>query len=48
MKTIVTGGAGFLVSHLCDLLLEKGDEVICIDNLVTGTLDQSMFFDQVC
>ena len=36
MKTIITGGAGFLGSHLCDLLLEKGHEVICIDNLVTG------------
>jgi len=36
MKTIVTGGAGFLGSHLCDLLLKKGHEVICIDNLVTG------------
>ena len=37
MKTIVTGGAGFLGSHLCDLLLENGHEVICIDNLVTGS-----------
>ena len=36
MKTLVTGGAGFLGSHLCDLLLEKGHEVICIDNLITG------------
>ncbi|TFH41489.1 MAG: SDR family oxidoreductase, partial [ANME-2 cluster archaeon] len=36
MKTIVTGGAGFLGSHLCDLLLDNGHEVICIDNLVTG------------
>lgn len=36
MKTIVTGGAGFLGSHLCDFLLDKGHEVICIDNLVTG------------
>jgi len=36
MKTIVTGGAGFFGSHLCDLLLGKGHEVICIDNLVTG------------
>ena len=37
MKTIVTGGAGFLGSHLCDLLLENGHDVICIDNLVTGS-----------
>ena len=37
MNTIVTGGAGFLGSHLCDLLLENGHEVICIDNLVTGS-----------
>jgi dTDP-glucose 4,6-dehydratase len=36
MKSIVTGGAGFLGSHLCDFLLEKGHEVICIDNLITG------------
>jgi len=36
MKTIVTGGAGFLGSHLCDLLLKNGHEIICIDNLVTG------------
>jgi dTDP-glucose 4,6-dehydratase len=37
MKSIVTGGAGFVGSHMCDLLLEKGHEIICIDNLVTGT-----------
>jgi dTDP-glucose 4,6-dehydratase len=36
MKTIVTGGAGFLGSHRCDFLLEGGHEVICIDYLVTG------------
>lgn len=36
MKIIVTGGAGFLGSHLCDRLIEKGDQVICIDNLLTG------------
>jgi dTDP-glucose 4,6-dehydratase len=36
MRSIVTGGAGFLGSHLCDLLLDKGHQVICIDNLVTG------------
>ena len=37
MSTIlVTGGAGFLGSHLCDRLIERGDEVLCIDNLFTG------------
>jgi dTDP-glucose 4,6-dehydratase len=35
---VVTGGAGFLGSHLCDLLLSKGHRVICIDNLDTGSL----------
>ena len=36
-RTVVTGGAGFLGSHLCEALLARGDEVICIDNLSTGT-----------
>ena len=36
MKTIVTGGAGFIGSHLVDRLMESGHEVICIDNLYTG------------
>ena len=35
---VVSGGAGFLGSHLCDYLLAKGDRVICIDNLDTGSL----------
>jgi UDP-glucuronate decarboxylase len=34
---LVTGGAGFLGSHLIDRLLERGDEVICVDNMFTGT-----------
>lgn len=37
MKVIVTGGAGFLGSHLCDKLVEQGHQVICIDNLLTGS-----------
>ncbi|MGQ0590672.1 MAG: UDP-glucuronic acid decarboxylase family protein [Sphingosinicella sp.] len=36
-KILVTGGAGFLGSHLCDRLLEQGHEVLCVDNLFTGT-----------
>jgi dTDP-glucose 4,6-dehydratase len=37
-RVVVTGGAGFLGSHLCDRLLERGDHVVCIDNLITGNL----------
>ena len=37
MRAVITGGAGFLGSHLCDLFIEKGWEVLCLDNLVTGT-----------
>ena len=35
--TLVTGGAGFLGSHLCDLLLARGHQVLCVDNLLTGS-----------
>ena len=38
-RTLVTGGAGFLGSHLCDRLLAEGHTVICMDNLLTGSLD---------
>jgi nucleoside-diphosphate-sugar epimerase len=39
MRILVTGGAGFLGSHICDRLLMEGDEVICMDHLITGTTD---------
>jgi dTDP-glucose 4,6-dehydratase len=39
MRTLVTGGAGFLGSHLCDRLIQEGHEVICMDNLITGDTD---------
>ncbi|MGB3242678.1 MAG: UDP-glucuronic acid decarboxylase family protein [Candidatus Omnitrophota bacterium] len=38
MRILLTGGAGFLGSHLAEKLLERGDEVICMDNLITGNL----------
>jgi len=37
MRTVVTGGAGFVGSHLCERFLEDGHDVICIDNLLTGS-----------
>jgi dTDP-glucose 4,6-dehydratase len=42
---IVTGGAGFLGSHLCEHLLERGHRVICIDNLDTGSLENLEHID---
>ncbi len=36
MRVLVAGGAGFLGSHLCDALLARGDDVVCVDNFVTG------------
>ncbi|WP_328394964.1 SDR family oxidoreductase [Streptomyces sp. NBC_00390] len=38
-RVVVTGGCGFLGSHLCDLLLDSGAEVVCVDNFLTGTAD---------
>jgi len=36
-RILVTGGAGFLGSHLCELFLSRGHEVICMDNFITGS-----------
>lgn len=45
IKTLVTGGAGFIGSHLCEKLLGMGRKVICLDNMFTGTYDNiSSFF----
>jgi len=38
MKILITGGAGFIGSNLCDYFIEKGNEVICLDNFATGHL----------
>jgi nucleoside-diphosphate-sugar epimerase len=38
-RVVVTGGAGFVGSHLCEQLLALGDEVVCVDNFVTGHID---------
>lgn len=39
MRILITGGAGFIGSHLCERFLERGHEVICVDNFITGTPD---------
>ncbi len=52
-RVLVTGGAGFLGSHLCDRLIEQGQDVLCVDNFYTGTKDNiaalfgSPFFELV-
>lgn len=36
-RVLVTGGAGFVGSHLCEFLVNRGDQVICLDNFFTGS-----------
>ena len=38
-RYVIAGGAGFLGSHMCDLLIERGDHVLCVDNFTTGSAD---------
>ncbi|MCD6508131.1 SDR family oxidoreductase [Candidatus Poribacteria bacterium] len=38
-RVLITGGAGFIGSHLCELFLKRGYEVICVDNLISGNID---------
>ncbi len=39
MRVLITGGAGFLGSHLCDAMLAEGHVVVCADNLLTGYME---------
>ena len=39
MRVLISGGAGFIGSHLCDRFIAEGHEVLCLDNLLTGTTD---------
>ena len=40
-RVLITGGSGFIGSHLCDYLVRRGDQVICVDNLLTGSPDNT-------
>ena len=44
MKILVAGGAGFLGSHLCERFLKESHEVICVDNLLTGSKENIQQF----
>ncbi|MBI2539561.1 MAG: SDR family oxidoreductase [Deltaproteobacteria bacterium] len=43
-RVLITGGAGFIGSHLCESFLKRGDEVLCVDNFLTGSRDNVLPF----
>jgi dTDP-glucose 4,6-dehydratase len=45
MRVLVTGGAGFIGSHLCDVFVRRGHDVVCIDNFITGSPDNVAHLD---
>ena len=45
-RALVTGGAGFLGSHLCERLLAEGYGVVCVDNLITGTRENIVHLER--
>jgi dTDP-glucose 4,6-dehydratase len=45
LRVVVTGGAGFLGSHVCDRLIHQGHTVVCMDNLITGSLENVAHLD---
>lgn len=45
-KALVTGGAGFIGSHLCDLLMSEGFKVVCLDNLITGSQENIAYLQK--
>lgn len=45
MKALVTGGAGFIGSHICDALMQEGHKVVCVDNLVAGKMENIPHLD---
>ncbi|MBI5284583.1 MAG: SDR family oxidoreductase [Chloroflexi bacterium] len=46
MRVLVAGGAGFIGSHVCETLLERGHEVICLDNLITGRMENIFHLEE--
>ncbi len=47
MRILITGGAGFIGSHLAEAYLERGDDVYIIDDLSTGSMDNIRFLQEV-